>query len=136
MTTGTKSNLLGGRVLPPLADGFYQATIHAVTVYDNEKGGYIKVNMELNDAHRRGMTWTLFPSTVGYFFSNVAEQLGHSTEESEEGISYADLSNELVEKEIKIYTNWNEEFKSRNFGFTEPEAPATPEEIALALQNI
>ena len=80
----TTMPLLSNTVKKRLLPGKYQFFLNSFKEFENEKGGYVKIEMQLPD---RTNEHVLFPSNLGYFMSCMRRQLAmdenvdHSYEE-------------------------------------------------------
>lgn len=94
-----------------LEAGHYVVTVKDYENVENEKGGYLKVNLKFDD---RDITDVVFPKSANYFFSCMRNQLDLETED----VSYADILNQLKGNNIDVWVYYNE--FGRNIAYHKP----------------
>lgn len=82
---------------------------------DNEKGGYIKINLAFKD---RETSEVIFPKSAAYFFSCMRNQLGLEDED----VTYGEILEQLKGKNIDVYVSYNS--YGRNISYHEAVQPA------------
>lgn len=101
-------SLLNTKVLPRL-EGEYKATIKSYEEIENDKGGYVKIVLQLID---REYTYNLFPSSIDYVARNLRNQF-----EIEEEVTLGDLLEEGTKTPFSVWFSYNQDYQSMNVAF-------------------
>lgn len=115
---------LNTKVLKRLQDGAYTVTVSSYNVVNNDKGGYIALDLAFPD---RNLTWNVFPTQFNYVFGMLQQKFGLENQE----VSYKELLDLASEREFEIYTDINE--YGRNYSLT---IPVTEEESSQQIKDI
>lgn len=95
-------SLLHTKVLPRL-EGEYKVTIKSYEETENEKGGYIKVILQLPD---REYPYIIFPSSAEYVARNLRNQFGLYDEE----VELADVLEQGTKTPFSVWFSYNQDY--------------------------
>ena len=132
-TVRSINDLLAGSLLPQLPDGEYKMVVKSFNVVTNENGGYIGVELQVDEKHNRVLVWNVFPSQLSYFLGSVAKAKGMTDGSADaKAIPYADILEGLAGTELLVHTEWNTDYNNRNYQILTGDDVSTEE----ATQNI
>jgi len=101
-------SLLNTKVLPKL-EGEYKVTIKSYEEIENDKGGYVKVVLQLPD---REYQYNLFPSSVDYVARNLRNQF-----EIEDEVTLGELLEKGTKTPFSVWFSYNQDYQSMNVAF-------------------
>lgn len=101
-------SLLNTKVLPKL-EGEYKVTIKSYEEIENDKGGYVKIVLQLPD---REYTYNLFPSSIDYVARNLRNQFNIEGE-----VTLKELLDKGLTNAFSIWFSYNQDYQSMNVAF-------------------
>jgi hypothetical protein len=116
-------SLLNTKVLPTLT-GMREARIKSFKEETNDKGGYVRVVLQLSD---REYQYCIFPKQVEYVTSALRSQL----ELQDKEVTLADVLEAAKETDIKVWFAYNTDFNRMNVAFHEPRVVESEEGVEL-----
>lgn len=116
-------SLLNTKVLPTLT-GMREARVKSFKEEINDKGGYVRVTLELSD---REYPYCIFPKQIEYVTSAIRNQLGLHEQE----VTLADVLTAAQETSIKVWFAYNSDFNRMNVAFHEPRIESDEEAVEL-----
>ena len=116
-------SLLNTKIKPRLQPGKYEIKINSVKEFENEKGGYVQLDLQFPD---RTIAQNFFPSNLHYLGRCLSDQL-HVAEEVE--IELADLINEAIENHRQLFAIVSYNDYGLNIALHEPKTTENSEEV-------
>lgn len=113
-------SLLNTKAKPVLA-GKYEVTVKDFVEIENEKGGYIRVTLDVPEYGE--YTYCIFPKNVEYAASCINTQLGVPRDTYELGEALKKI------KKLNVWFSWNEDYNRISLALHEP--VVTDEEVDL-----
>ena len=113
-----------------IADGLHSAVLHAFAVVDNDKGGYIRLDMVFADADKnadgtvRTVAWPVFPGQFDYVFGSLQRQFGKDNEP----ITRGELLELAKTSPFNVWKSMHPEY-GVNYSLSEPQAEITAQDV-------
>lgn len=132
MPTGgfTMSINLNTVVEKRIADGLHSALLQGFAVVNNDKGGYIRLDMVFADADKkadgtiRTVAWTVFPGQFDYVFGSLQRQF----EKEGEAVTRAELLELAKTTPFNVWKSMHPEY-GVNYSLSEPQAEITAQDV-------
>lgn len=116
--------LLNTKIKKKLAPGKYQMHINDVKEFENDKGGYIQLKLQVGD---REMLQNFFPTNITYLGRCLREQLGLPDDEDMDLVDILDQAQEA--DHLYAIVSYND--YGLNLAFHEPKTVENSDEVAF-----